>query len=65
MTVEELIEELKQMPPTAALVFEFDQASSYDFVSVTYVLGEVFLRVEGEDDNEYPDERDGVEEAER
>lgn len=65
MTVEELIEELKLMPPTASLVFEFDSALSYDFVSVTYVLGEVFLRVEGEDDNEYPDENDGMEEAEK
>lgn len=48
MTVEELIEQLQHMPPEAMLVFEFDDADSYDFVSVNYSHGEVIIHVEDE-----------------
>lgn len=39
MTVEELIEELKQMPPTASVVFEVNDEYSYDFARVSYSRG--------------------------
>lgn len=49
MTVEELIEELEEMPPTAIVVFEFLYSDEVDFVSVNYSGGECIIHVEAPD----------------
>jgi hypothetical protein len=57
MTIEDLIEALSHFPKEAMIVFDFDDAISYDFVQVTYDRGEVVIHVEGEDDDDIEDTR--------
>lgn len=55
MTVEELIAELRGLPPTAMLVFRHtrdDIPDDYDTVDVFYDSGEVFIDIHSEDDDE-------------
>lgn len=47
MTVEDLIEKLKQMPPTAIIVFQSqdDESSEYDEVNIDYAGGLVIMEI--------------------
>ena len=60
MTVEELLDELKQMPPDATIVFRHnrdDVPSEYTTVDVFYADGEAYIDIhDGEDDEASDDE---------
>lgn len=43
MTVEELIEKLKQMPPTAMVVVEGENYQDLEPIRIEYNLGQVFI----------------------
>ncbi len=55
MTVEELIEELKALPPTALVVFRHtrdDVPDDYETVDCYYEGGEAFIDIHSCDDDE-------------
>lgn len=61
MTVEELIEELKALPPTALVVFRHtrsDVPDDYYTVDCHYDGGEAFIDIHSENDDEDESEQD-------